>query len=631
MEGEADLSVDGMLTRRGTRLVYDIQDDALRMTVGDIVSSSTSFQAMPSIVGAAIERSYGKLRPGRSIRPTGKRSFRIERPSDVRVLVNDREIRRLRLMPGEYDLDDLPLARGANDIRLKIKNDLGEEQEINFSVLFNRSLLDVGVSEWQVSAGLLTHSSLSGPIYDQDKPALLTSYRRGLLENLTVEGALQATPKTSYGRLNALIQAPFGLLMAEGAVSNNADSGTGWLFNSEIEISPKEFQGFGSLHLAAEVASPHFVSSLTRTSENNQQLRLSGSYNHNFGADITGSVSAHYDLGFDEEKTTVGWGVAVNRTVDNGLAIGLSGAYETSGIGSANDTSDISVMGHLRYRVGRSTSAALTYDQTNRSISTSLSSEFGHGRSRVGLDLDFSHDNVTEKTRTPENALSGTINYIGDRLNLSASRKQTFSGLASTQFARQSSLNVNSALVFADGVFAVSRPVYDSFALVQTHENLGDRTLRISPNENGYRARSDIFGPAVVTDISSYSLTRLPYDVEDLPPGYNLGSGSFDLLSPYRAGYTLMVGSDATVSIGGVLQRTDGKPLTLLAGTASNNDSPNSKVSLFTNDAGRFLAQGLHPGRWIIEMASSPPTKYEVLVDSDATGLIDVGVLSPLP
>jgi hypothetical protein len=53
-------------------------------------------------------------------------------------------------------------------------------------------------------------------------------------------------------------------------------------------------------------------------------------------------------------------------------------------------------------------------------------------------------------------------------------------------------------------------------------------------------------------------------------------------------------------------------------------------VTVFTNQAGRFVAEGLAPGTWVIEMAADgQPTIYTIEVPQGTQGLLQVGVLFP--
>jgi outer membrane usher protein len=122
-------------------------------------------------------------------------------------------------------------------------------------------------------------------------------------------------------------------------------------------------------------------------------------------------------------------------------------------------------------------------------------------------------------------------------------------------------------------------------------------------------------------------------DVKDLPPGYSLGNGAFDVIAPYRAGYALQVGSANSVSAFGTLLRTNREPLALTIGVARplENRAQNTTVTVFTNQAGRFVAEGLAPGIWLIEMATDErPTIYRIEVPSGTQGLLQAGVLTPI-
>jgi outer membrane usher protein len=71
----------------------------------------------------------------------------------------------------------------------------------------------------------------------------------------------------------------------------------------------------------------------------------------------------------------------------------------------------------------------------------------------------------------------------------------------------------------------------------------------------------------------------------------------------------------------GTLLGPESKPLPLLTGIASEAAHPEKKVELFTNRAGRFNAQGLAPGKWLIEMATEPVSRFELTIPPETVGL----------
>ena len=135
----------------------------------------------------------------------------------------------------------------------------------------------------------------------------------------------------------------------------------------------------------------------------------------------------------------------------------------------------------------------------------------------------------------------------------------------------------------------------------------------------------------MVQNTTAYRQARVAYDAPGAPTGYDLGSAVFDMKPAYKSGYRLQAGSAYTVTAMGTLLDADGEPLPLLGGEAREANKPDGrKVELFTNRKGRFGAQGLAPGKWIIEMPTEPqPTQYVLEVPEGVIGLHKAGTLKP--
>src|SRR3546814_17097695 len=83
-----------------------------------MLTRGEGFQASLPLAGLSVQRSYGLLQPYHSVRPTGRQSFFLLRPSTVEVMVNGQLMRRVRLDPAPYDHTDFPTGFGANAVRL---------------------------------------------------------------------------------------------------------------------------------------------------------------------------------------------------------------------------------------------------------------------------------------------------------------------------------------------------------------------------------------------------------------------------------------------------------------------------------------------------------------------------------
>lgn len=196
---------------------------------------------------------------------------------------------------------------------------------------------------------------------------------------------------------------------------------------------------------------------------------------------------------------------------------------------------------------------------------------------------------------------------------------------------QRTSFTVGTGIVFADGAVAVGPPVRGhGFAIIEPHPTLAGKTVTVG-TEDDVHARADGFGPGVVTDLPAYSTRTLPVDVDGLPLGYSLGQGAFETHAPYRGGYRIVVGSDYSVTAFGTLLRANGEPIQLLTGTAFQPSKPDKQVAIFTNSVGRFGADGLAPGEWIIEMATDgATTRYQINIPAGTDGLFRAGTLKPV-
>jgi hypothetical protein len=180
------------LKRRYSRLVYDLPDQRIRMQFGDVEQQTTSFQRTTDVLGMAIEKSVRKLAPGEVLSPTVGSFFSIERPSDVDVLINGTITQRLKLRPGNYNIRDLPLVAGANDIELIIMDDRGQRHTVVLSTFADAKMLAMGGSEWAASAGLPSYLVDGERTYRSSEYLASGLYRYGLTDRLSLEAQVKA-------------------------------------------------------------------------------------------------------------------------------------------------------------------------------------------------------------------------------------------------------------------------------------------------------------------------------------------------------------------------------------------------------------------------------------------------------
>lgn len=633
LEGESTFN-GGDWYRRGTRAVFDLPEDVLRLRAGDLFFDRTGFQNSEDIAGVSVSRIYNELAPGRNVRPTGRRTLRIERPSDVEIFVNDRPMRRLRLQPGTYDIRDFTFFSGDNNIQIIVEDDTGRREIIDYSLFFSRELLEPGLDEFAIYAGIEAPPNENEPDYRPNKPLASGFYRRGLSENLTAGINLQGDTHACLMGISGLLATPFGTFNADVAGSQRDGNGLGLALAFQWELLNFTFgpPGQNSLRTSLESRTANFgtISSDELSDVSNPfivDLGLSSS--RELGPRTSATFSTRYAVARDDRGDSYGADMTLSQQLGLDWLFNATVGYNRTGDGSSASRDD-SILGNgisaflsVSYAIEPRSRARATYDTRNNRTNLTYARYGGESNNSYSLDAQL------ERT-DDDTSLSGNATYYGNRGEIGLTHTAGITKLDGDTLANRASVRPAFSLAYAGGQAAMGRPILNSFALVGTTANLDDRTVVVGPRKGDEEGRSGWLMPATIWDLSPYSPRRLTYDVDRLPVGYDLGAGAFDLNPPYKSGYALTVGSDYNVTVIGTVLDPEGEAIALTVGEAKQIENGERSVSVFTNRRGRFVAQGIGPGRWRIRMDTSPPLDFELNIPENAVGLFRAGDLRPI-
>lgn len=640
------------LKRQSSRFVYDVPEYQTRVTVGDADGIALPIQRAADVLGVSVEKTARKLAPGESLMSTGAGSFTLDRTATVTVLVNGRALQTLRLRPGHYGLHDLPLASGGNDVKLEITKDDGTTETLSFTNYGDASLLAAGKSEWVVSGGAPSYLLDNARTY-RDNAILGSGYfRYGLTDAVTAEAHLQGDNDVLMGGLAFVVGTDLGIFNIGGAVSDS-DEGQGAAASFSWNLA--NFSGLlgektESLFVGAEYRSTDFhtpgeylsTSTGILYPEYNYWLQLNATYSAPVYGDIIGSISGRYMFANPDRKlisentvTNDQYGADISLsspltdTTTASLVAGYSNelyVYDAAKTRTVDPEFRIAL--RLDMRPDDRSSVSAGYDTLGSRADVSANRNAGAGVGR--WDTNISVNTLGNEDTTN---LAASASYYGNRGEVQVSHSAyadstDFSDLSGIH--NRTSLTASTGIAFAGDKFAVGPPIKNgAFAILSPHDTLAGHEI-IAGNPDDVRARADQWGNGLVSDIPTYMPSAVPVDVADLPLGYSLGSGAFQTFAPYKAGYVFEVGSGASVSLYGTMVTEKGEPLAFIAGTARSERGNAKSVPVFTNAEGRFGAEGLAPGRWIIEMgADDGPIYYAVDVPETANGLVKAGTLAP--
>lgn len=603
LESEANWQPGGSgidFQRRGTRLVYDDRANLARWSAGDLLTVARGFQSAPVISGVGVSRFYSILEPQTIVRPRGSRSFQLDRRSLIEVRINGQLVRRVELEPGSYDLQDFPFTQGANDVELTITDDTGRTQRLDFNIFLDQAQLAQGLSEFGFYAGVLAPLGLSGPRYT-DTPAITGFYRRGLSDRLTLGANLQADPHGWMAGGEGVVATSFGSLAAFASASHLDGVGRGWatLVSFQRTIARRGV-GADALSLSVETRSPGFAPVGVRQPFNPYSVVVGATYNTSFNYGLYAGADVRYSRGRRAEpdvtslRGTLGWIVSPR------LSLTGDAGWERDQRGSR-----FSTFVSLTYRLNRRSNVRADFDSRYDRGRLSYQTFGGSGVGAYSLSADVEHSEIGA-------GASMNASYFANRAELGFSHFGLFERDLGGSTGQRSSLRFGTALAVADGAFAIGRPIYDAFAIVDAHRSIREHEILVDPLGDSAVATTGSLGTALQPGLSSYSDRSLAVAAPEAPITLDLGAGAYRLQPPYRAGYRLTVGSDYNVSAVGRLLGESGEPVALLSGLAVEVDQPNREpVPFFTNRDGRFGVTGLAPGRWRLTLPQTGAV-YEI-------------------
>lgn len=607
---------DSQFTRRGTRLVYDLPDRALRITAGDILAVGRGFQATSPIAGLSIIKSFGILQPQKIIRPTGRGSFALERASVVDIYVNERLASRIELQPGNYNLSDLPFTLGTNQVRLVIHDESGKVEMLRFNQYFDLNQLSLGLSEFSLEAGFYSSAFGSSPHYT-DRWSISGYYRYGLNDALTIEGNFQVDAGGAMAGGGGVWASPLGAFRFDLAASAHQSKGVGFASLLAFQrLLGSSSHASNSVSFSIELASHNFMAVGQNVQPYPFKHRFTVDYLHSFGRGLSAGIGFNKAVGWTSTYNSDRYRANLNWSITPMVRLWADAYYSNS---QSFLGSEKAVRFGIQTSLGRRGSASVTHDSQN--ASTRLSYQTSHG-SGVGSYNMFGE---LEREANDTN-VSFDGNYIANRAEIGLSH---YSNLNLDQ-GSSTTLRLGGAIAFADGALSLGPPIHDSFAIISRHRTLQGSNIEVDPTDTTYMAATGSLGTAIRGNLTSYVDRTITVQAPDAPPTAEIGPGAYRLMPPYRSGYRLVVGSDYSISVTGQLVDAQGAPLMLMVGQAKEaNKTGNKTVDIFTNAAGRFGASGLRAGRWKLIFSPEQPTSYELIIPDQGDPVVDAGILKP--
>lgn len=605
--------------RGDTRIVRDDPESRTRLSVGDISYGVGGFQSFRRAGGVAIARNFG-LQPYRSSAPVGETDLSLDRNARVDVIVNGQRMRTLDLTPGRYNVRDLPLVGGTNDVTLRIVDEVGRVEVIRFPFVFDSSVLAEGEQDFGYAVGFPSTVTNAGRIYDRADRVVSAFHTFGLTDQVTLGGNYQASRHVNVMGAEMRLATAIGTFRTDLSASESSFAGAGGAFRIQHRFTetPSATSRGRFLASTATYRTPAFATISQTSASNPIALSLGVLFGQRLSETVYGSLGVARQFARDGQPNLTTGDASVSFQVAEDVTASLLLSTRQASYGGSDSRIFFGISWFPRgsgQRVGSS------YDTSERARRLDWSytpiMRIDGIQADVALGRDAGRDTI-----------DSNVGYTGYRFTSSASHAtMTERGDGNSTHPR-TRINFGTALAFAGGHVAVTRPINDSFALFVPHPSLVGQDIEVNPIGDTPQARTDALGTAVLAELNSYYQHHVTIDAPDLPLGYELGRQVHDLRPGYRSGTVIGVGTGATVLGDGYLVDEGDNPLPLEAGTITSIDEPKrSAIEFFTSRSGRFRVEGLSPGRFRLTLANEPDRPIEFEVPAASAGRVDLGRL----
>lgn len=547
----------------------DSQAKMRRIIVGDASGTAGDLGGSTEIRGVTIQRDW-QLNSRFNRQVSTSLSGIVESPSTASIYVNGLLVGTQALPPGAFNLSNIPLIAGANDVQVVIRDAFGHEQVIRKNYYHSLQALNPGLSDYSFSAGFernapgATTSSGHGPA------AFLAHYLRGFTSAFTGGGDISVAQGAFDFGPSLVVASRFGQFTGEGQLSHASGAG-GFAGLMAYDYSGRRFGFNGEVSLET----PQYSSVSLSPADDRMLFRVSGGISVPIGTRRT--IGFRFSKGRDRDhgSTTefdTATTIKIARRLSLGIAYRMRNGYGGGGSGFFTTLS-------MPFGGGAELTSTTNFGGTDAGTSVSA------GRS-ARVDQPLGYDVMYSRT-AGQSQLGYDVEYYGVH-GLYSAQRITADGQTSTQ------LSASGSVVYIDRGMYLSRPVDDAYVVV-------DASLPgvVVEENNRPMGKTDRHGKLFLPDAISYYQNEVRLNSSNAPMNYSFDK-TLDRVTPsYRGGAVAHFALHRTQSFLGKLLVRDGAKSVAPAYGQLTIDLPSGKTARSDiGENGEFYLENLSPGTY---------------------------------
>lgn len=566
--------------RKETQIVRDFEAWNSRLSLLDVSATHDGANfSVPSLGGVDLMLGNAIIPDVRTNETTLR--FFLNRPARVTIVVNGEHVKTLSLGSGAHNISGFNGRAGENQVEVQVQYLDGSTDIIPYQFTqVAPQIMQVGDRRGSLSGGFRRLGEYRYGKGAEDFVATGT-YAQGISPFMNGKGGV--------GLHRDLQVASAGLLWLE-------DSVTTWALNATVshdsggKIGQQwALQYYQQLRPASLIATASFIQGSFRNSFFSTgaaiqpvKYRLS----LNVGSPVwKGTLNINSNIAFNRganaEVSPIDYAFGANYNISawRGLSVNALGNCVISS-GQFNPTASLTLS--YFFNTGRHSLYAMnqTFNQRKYNVPLVVRNTV-NDTMRIGSDIVIrSFDSASVVSGSYENewknlsnsgwswsegmgmvggkAFSVSGNYAPDQYGLRLGGQRTtnhadlsagYSLADQNQFGLMSrnhylSARVGTSLQFADGVFAIGRPVQDGFVLVTGRNELSSTGFQINPSEqyNSEHSNGGRFLAASYGLLSPYRIENIQVKPVNPPPGTFLDGDRYYVRNTYQQGFVLRIG-----------------------------------------------------------------------------------------
>jgi outer membrane usher protein FimD/PapC len=621
-------------TRLASRLVYDRRDDLVRVTAGDLATSSGELGTAVVMGGVSIAKLY-QINPYLIYHPPAGLSGLTPLASDLEIYLDGIKVRSEKIPAGRFTVKDLPVYGGAGELDVVVRDAFGREKRYSRPFYATDTILRGGLHEYSYSAGVL-REGVGTESNRYDRPAFSFFHRYGITDEVNLGARGEGTAQRgNVGLLADYARSAFGILSVSLAGSYGGSGG------AAVSLSHTCQGRTLSSRVTLKAFSREFSTLMETDGLDRLQYEAGGSVG--YGTRQLGTLTCDVTAGRSYAGVDrLSAGVSYSRSLMNSFSL----FAQFRQVRDTTDTSEFSV--GISYYPDRdhtlSTIVRQRGSDQQESIQFQKNLPLGEGTGYL-VQLDREATDASSSYR-----INPTIQYNATHAAFSADYAAQSTNGRVTDATR---LSVAGAVVYAGNSVGVTRPVTDSFALVKVGDVAGVRVIH-----NGLEiGRTDDSGKIFVPTLNEYYDNQVAIKDSDIPIDYALSSNFRYISPPYRSGSCLFFDAARIQAFTGILAVREngkvnplkfnevtimmgGKPLTIQTGSGGEFYFDNTTLktgggdeetgcAALTKGAGPAFRPGVYRATVIY---GGMPLPFEIAIPSSDAPFVDLGtIICPLP